>query len=132
MSLPGDFALVEPFILKMTSLLLSVTLMFRCSPWAPPHGFCWTVGDPFSDLGVQVLNLGVQGEGTDALGSLTHLVVEIRARDDMEQLQRGYCFVSTDAATRFNAENLHAERYLNWKMANVSPKWNLTFSRRGT
>jgi hypothetical protein len=60
-----------------------------------------------------VLNLSVQGKGTDALRSLTHLVVKIRARDNIEQLQRGYYFISTDAATRFNAENLHAERYLN-------------------
>jgi hypothetical protein len=50
----------------------------------------------------------------------------------MERLQRGCYFVSTDVSTCPDAENLHAERYLNWKTAKVSPKWKLTFSRRGT
>jgi hypothetical protein len=47
MSLPRA---VVRLILKKTSLLLSVTLMLRCSLWPPSSGFCCTLGEPLSDI----------------------------------------------------------------------------------
>ena len=40
---------VVRLILKNTSLLLSVTLILRCSLW-PSSGFCCTFGEPLSDI----------------------------------------------------------------------------------
>lgn len=42
--------LVVRLILKKTSLLLSVTLMLRCSDWPWSSGFCRLLGDPLSDI----------------------------------------------------------------------------------
>lgn len=54
-------SLVDFFILKKTSLLLSVTLMFRCSVWAGASGRS-AAGDPFScwsdDIAVAVAGVG--------------------------------------------------------------------------
>lgn len=45
------FSCVVRLILKKTSLLLSVTLMLRCSDWPPSSGFCCMLfGEPLSDI----------------------------------------------------------------------------------
>jgi hypothetical protein len=35
--------------------------MFRCSLWPPSSGFCWTFGEPLSDILAAVCDLVVVG-----------------------------------------------------------------------
>lgn len=61
---PMSFSsLVDFFILKKTSLLLSVTLMFRCSVCAGASGR--SAGDPFSCWSDDIAGTGVQDELVD-------------------------------------------------------------------
>ena len=52
---------VVRFILKKTSLLLSVTLMFKCSDCPPSSGFCMWFGEPLSDMSPNVVVVLVDG-----------------------------------------------------------------------
>lgn len=78
-------SLVDFLILKKTSLLLSVTLMLRCSVWA---GASWrsAAGDPFScwseDIGETVVEDELVDEDCDqAVGEKD---AELKERSDYE------------------------------------------------
>ena len=60
---------VVRLILKKTSLLLSVTLMFKCSDCAFPSGFS-CAGLPFSDPDMMVVGCKIVDEAVDVLLAL--------------------------------------------------------------
>jgi hypothetical protein len=53
---------VVRLILKKTSLLLSVTLILRCSDWPPSSGFCCG-GEPLSDMLIAEYAVRLVGSG---------------------------------------------------------------------
>lgn len=86
-------SLVDFFILKKTSLLLSVTLMFRCSVWA---GASWrsAPGEPFSWCSDDILVKVVGEIGQDAVVDVdADERVEAQKADLQEETAGGFTWV---------------------------------------